>query len=132
MLTIGVSGDSRWFHRKIKQFWLQLVRLSVPIIRVEVMSSGFENSKEWLNFLVSVLNLIATISIPFLLWWYSKQQEKQQERQAAQQRLKDHVGQLTAAGGAAQGVIVYFRDDCRCVVAASVAGASTASAHSTC
>jgi plastocyanin domain-containing protein len=96
------------------------------------MSSGFENSKEWLNFLVSVLNLIATISIPFLLWWYSKQQEKQQERQAAQQRLKDHVGQLTAAGGAAQGVIVYFRDDCRCVVAASVAGASTASAHSTC
>ena len=104
----------------------------VPVSAIEVMSSGFEENQEWLNFLVSVLNLVATISIPFLLWWYSKQQEKQQEKQEAQQRLKDHVGQLTAAGGVAQGVIVYFRDDCRYVVVASVARASTASAHSTC
>jgi hypothetical protein len=85
---------------------------SVPPFGVDVVPSGFEQNKEWLDFLVSVLNLIATISIPFLLWWYSKQQGKQQEQQAAQQRLQAHVALLSDAGGNAMIVIGTLKQDC--------------------
>lgn len=92
---------------------------STPFL-VSVVSTGFGEHKEWLNFLVSVLNLIATIFIPFLLWWYGKQQGKLQQQRSAQQRLEGHVEQLSNAGGAAMEVIINFKDDCESLGASYV------------
>lgn len=83
-----------------------------PPIRVTLVSSGFEGHKELLSFLVSLVNLIATICIPLLMLRYSRKQDERQQQQAAQQRLQGHVTQLSGDGGAAMQVISKFKDDC--------------------
>jgi hypothetical protein len=89
--------------------------------RVEVVPSDFfDEQKDRINLVVSVLTLFFTAAIPFFLWLNGRtqeqrqrqqaaQQEKHQRQQAAQQRLQE---QLMTIGDAAMGVISGFKDDC--------------------
>jgi hypothetical protein len=83
--------------------------------RVSVVNTGhgFAAHKDILTFLVSVLSLISTISINFLLWRYGRQQDRQQRHRETQQRQQGHVTQLSDAGGAAMEVIRSFEEDCK-------------------
>jgi hypothetical protein len=96
--------------------------MSQPL-KVDVLPSGFADPKDKWNFVVAVLTLFVTFSIPCVLWWYDwrqgkrqaqllDQQRQQQERLEAQQRLQGHVALLSDAGGTAMDVISTFKQDC--------------------
>jgi len=102
--------------------------------QVDVVPSGFTDSKDAANFAIAVLTMVFTFSIPCVLWWYDKRQQQrqaqlldqrqqqeqerqqqkrqQQERLEAQQRLQGHVALLSDAGGTAMDVIGMFKQDC--------------------
>jgi len=94
--------------------------------QVDVLPSGFSDSKDKWNFVIAVLTTVFTFSVPCMLWWYDKRQEqrqaqlldeqqRQQQQLAAQQRLQGHVALLSDTGGTAMSVIGTFKLDCEAI-----------------
>ena len=79
-------------------------------LKVDVVPSGFEDPRDLAALIISILNLLVTLTIPVVVWWYGRQQQMAQDARQAKQCLQAHVERLSSTD--AMEVIGTFKDGC--------------------